>query len=175
MPVRIGAPAEASFADPVRLLSDCHRRVEMFLGVLVKCAEAAVPGSPPRAELANALRYFRESGPRHTADEEESLFPRLTGNAQARETMRALEADHERAEPLHALVDRVGERWIGEQSLSAADIGEFSSAVHQLAEMYRRHIEIEDTHLFPLAERVLSAEEKREVGREMAKRRNTGG
>ena len=30
-----------------------------------------------RVALESALRYFREAAPKHTADEEESLFPRL--------------------------------------------------------------------------------------------------
>jgi hypothetical protein len=30
-----------------------------------------------RAALETALRYFREAAPKHTADEEESRFPRL--------------------------------------------------------------------------------------------------
>jgi hypothetical protein len=33
MPVQIGAQSH-SFSDPTGLLSDCHRRIEMFLGTL---------------------------------------------------------------------------------------------------------------------------------------------
>lgn len=78
MPVQIGAHAH-SFSDPTGLLSDCHRRIKMFLGSLQHVAE--VIDRPltddARAALESALRYFRESAPKHTADEEESLFPRL--------------------------------------------------------------------------------------------------
>lgn len=38
MPVQIGAKAH-SFSDPTGLLSDCHRRIEMFLGSLQRVAE----------------------------------------------------------------------------------------------------------------------------------------
>ena len=38
MPVQIGAKAH-NFTDPTGLLSDCHRRVEMFLGALGAVAE----------------------------------------------------------------------------------------------------------------------------------------
>ena len=31
MPITIGAAPEGSFAEPLRLLSDCHRRIERFL------------------------------------------------------------------------------------------------------------------------------------------------
>src|SRR6266581_372662 len=38
MPVQIGAKPH-NFTDPTGLLSDCHRRVEMFLGTLTAVAE----------------------------------------------------------------------------------------------------------------------------------------
>lgn len=78
MAVQIGEKTHA-FSDPTGLLSDCHRRVEMFLGMLE--AVAKVIDRPATEEtrraLESALRYFGEVAPKHTADEEESLFPRL--------------------------------------------------------------------------------------------------
>jgi hypothetical protein len=38
MPVQIGAKTH-NFTDPTGLLSDCHRRVEMFLGTLEAVAD----------------------------------------------------------------------------------------------------------------------------------------
>jgi Hemerythrin HHE cation binding domain len=75
MPVQIGATAH-NFSDPTGLLSDCHRRIEMFLRSL----QTVASGGPKldeerRRALDLALRYFREAAPKHTADEEESLFP----------------------------------------------------------------------------------------------------
>jgi hemerythrin-like domain-containing protein len=171
MPVRIGATPESTFADPVGLLSDCHRRVEMFLGVLIQCSESERGESAPPPELGNALRYFRESAPKHTADEETSLFPRLAGNTEAMDIVRALEADHADAAPRHALIDRIGERWLAEGRIAAGSLADFRTAVQELAAMYRRHIDMEDARLFPLAERVLTEQQKREIGREMARRR----
>lgn len=78
MPVQIGAKAH-SFSDPTGLLSDCHRRIEMFLASLQRVGEMIDRplSDDARTALESALRYFRESAPKHTADEEESLFPRL--------------------------------------------------------------------------------------------------
>src|SRR6478752_4203174 len=80
MPIVIGAKRESDFTDPIGMLGDCHRRIEMFLNVLVRVAET-VHGEEltqeQRSALETALRYFREAAPKHTADEEESLFPRL--------------------------------------------------------------------------------------------------
>ena len=79
MPIVIGAKGESDFTDPIGMLGDCHRRIERFLNVLVSVAEQA-RGEAMNAEQHSALetlRYFREAAPKHTADEEESLFPRL--------------------------------------------------------------------------------------------------
>jgi Hemerythrin HHE cation binding domain len=80
MPVQIGAKNH-EYSEPLGLLSDCHRRIEMFLVSLSAIAKVAGPplNDEGRRALENALRYFREAAPKHTADEEQSLFPRLSG------------------------------------------------------------------------------------------------
>ena len=72
--------ALADFTDPIAMLNDCHRRIERFLGVLVNLSRerhVGELGEPARSALAAALHYFDAGAPLHTADEEESLFPRL--------------------------------------------------------------------------------------------------
>jgi hemerythrin-like domain-containing protein len=177
MPVQIGATAH-NFSDPTGLLSDCHRRIEMFLRSL-----QAVAGGGPRLDeerrraLDSALRYFRESAPKHTADEEESLFPRLrsAGDEElktALEKVEALERDHREADVLHRQVYELGTAWLGAKELSAADFAQFRDAVARLAEIYPQHIQVEDEVLFPAAERALSPEQKAEIAAEMAGRRS---
>ena len=53
--------------------------IETFLGSLQRVAEASDSHltNEVRAALETALRYFKEAASKHTADEEESLFPRL--------------------------------------------------------------------------------------------------
>jgi hypothetical protein len=78
MPVVIGM-MQKTFGNPVGLLSDCHRRIESFLSMLLAVAshaDGALDMELPNA-LETALKYFREAAPMHTADEEESLFPLL--------------------------------------------------------------------------------------------------
>src|SRR3954449_12487157 len=80
MPVVIGAKPESNFTDPIGLLTDCHRRIERFLSVLVQVTAQANGGAltqEQRRGLDTALRYFRDAAPKHTADEESTLFPRL--------------------------------------------------------------------------------------------------
>src|SRR5215831_2910563 len=119
MPVKIGAALEHNFDQPLELLSDCHRRIESFLAVLSQIAATArgrALGEDESRSLSTALKYFREAAPRHTADEEESLFPRMRtcgGEevAAALERVDALEADHGRASQLHAEVDEIFSEW----------------------------------------------------------------
>ena len=177
MPVQIGATTH-SFDDPTDLLSDCHRRVEMFMGALLSVADVCHQPlkDETRRALDLALRYFREAAPKHTADEEESLFPRLRqiDNPElqiALALLDTLEQDHRWAEPLHKSVDKLGEEYLNKGELSSAKAREFRDAVSQLATMYRRHIDIEDKQVFPVAARIVSAKSKAEIATEMAARR----
>ena len=80
MAIQIGAKPDSGFDDPIGMLKDCHRRIESFLGILCVVVERAQGRSltgEERDAVQAALQYFRSGGQRHTADEEESLFPRL--------------------------------------------------------------------------------------------------
>jgi hemerythrin-like domain-containing protein len=177
MPVQIGSQAH-NFGDPTGLLSDCHRRIEMFMRVLERVAQ--IIDSPPEGEvrqsLEAALRYFREAAPKHTADEEQSLFPRLrtVESPQLREAfakLEELELDHRWSEPLHVRIDRLGEQYLLKGRLSEVQVGEFRDSVSELSAMYRRHIAVEDKILFPAAAKALSEADKQRIAEEMAQRR----
>jgi hemerythrin-like domain-containing protein len=177
MPVQIGAKTH-NFTDPTGLLSDCHRRIEMFLETLA--AAGKVMHEPPSDVTARALQaalvYFRQAAPKHTADEEESLFPRLRGREEAElrsalSTLDRLEKDHDTVSPLHAAVERLAETFLETGSLSASHIQAFQTAVARLQEIYREHIRVEDSMVFPLAARLLNESEKSAIAQEMAARR----
>jgi len=179
VPVVIGAKRESGFRDPIGLLTDCHRRVEKFLSVLVQVI-AQAKGGPPSAEqrtaLDTALRYFREAAPKHTADEEESLFPRLrtVGGPElcaVLDRVTALEQDHVEAEKRHAGVDRLGQAWLTDEMLPPAEAARFSELVSELTDLYRVHIAMEEREVFPAAAAALGHAEREAVGIEMAARR----
>ena len=177
MPVQIGAKAH-NFTNPTGLLSDCHRRVEMFMGTLEAVAQVIdrPATDETRRVLEAALRYFAEAAPKHTADEEVSLFPRLRQIHDpeveaAFSKLYLLEEEHRWATPLHAEVDRLGAQFLSNGSLSNAEVDSFRKAVASLASMYKLHIRLEDTLVFPLADRMLSDAEKLAIAEEMAGRR----
>jgi hemerythrin-like domain-containing protein len=179
MPITIGAKPSPDFSNPIELLVDCHRRIERFLAVLLKVAADAKGGPMTRQqsrEWEQALDYFRNAAPRHTADEEESLFPRLrrlcqpeVGHALAE--MRELEADHEQANEWHALVDHLGGKWLSDTLLAISDFERLNQTLFNLSELYSRHIALEDNSLFPVSAAALASTETAEIGNEMAHRR----
>ena len=95
MALQIGSKPDSGFDDPIGMLKDCHRRIESFLHILCFVVDRAQGRSltgEERAAVQAALQYFRTGGQRHTADEEQSLFPRLRkSDAQAFEEIDRLE------------------------------------------------------------------------------------
>lgn len=175
MAIQIGAKPDSGFADPIGLLQDCHRRIERFLGMLAHVAVTAAGGalSPEqRSAVESALRYFRESAPRHTADEEESLFPRMRLDpAAAMAELDTLEHQHGEAGALHLRTDTLFTRWLADGSLGSQDMEELLRATAQLQGIYSGHIEVEESIVFPLAAAMLSADTLHEVGEEFRRRR----
>lgn len=179
MPVTLGAKPEHDFDQPLGLLSDCHRRIERFLGILSKVAAEArgqALSVQHRTALEAALRYFAVAAPKHTADEEQSLFPRLRDSADPRakvalERVQALEADHRAADLGHAEVDRLGRLWLEHNHLAESDTQRLIDQLAALQQLYRHHIQVEDEEVFPVASQVLNVVEIDRIGREMAQRR----
>jgi hemerythrin-like domain-containing protein len=179
MPIQLGAPHQANFQQPLDLLQDCHRRIEHFLAVLARVVDASTDGlltDETRRALEVALRYFKEAAPRHTLDEEESLFPRLRqcGTDEVHDALvrvEALHADHLRADVWHNDVDALGRQWLATGRLSPEDRTTLQQRLTDLAELYKGHIHVEDTAIFPLARKSLPADQIAAIGQEMKARR----
>ena len=178
MPIAIGQAPESDFRNPLGMLSDCHRRIARFLEMLITVAEQEQGrnlDSGQRQALEAALKYFREAAPKHTSDEEDSLFPRMRtriGDASKRSAlMTLLHADHLAVVEQHHTVDQLGHAWLRDGWLAAKDAAHLLEVLRGLRETYQEHIEIEETKLFPLAATDLTPVDLREIGKEMAHRR----
>lgn len=177
MLMQIGQKPERDFSEPIGMLEDCHKRIRYFLQILAALAESA--GAAPlsadeRDSLEKALRYFREAGPRHNADEEESLFPELRRHPETVaivERLAALEADHRWAEKQHLEIDALGRSWLAAGVLQLSDRARLHALIHPLTRFYSHHIDIEEREVFPAARCTLSDLEKQRVGKGMAERR----
>ena len=180
MPMTIGNKTESDYLNPLGLLSDCHRRIERFLDVLIavtKQARGAELDKDQRQALEVALRYFREAAPKHTLDEEESLFPRMlaSGDMRARSAIALfdeLRADHVLADVGHTVVETLGNRWLSKGALPTQAVDRLTQQLDQLHVTYQSHIAIEDQEVFPLASQILGTTELAAIGLEMARRRS---
>ena len=179
MPIAIGQKLESDFGNPLGMLSDCHRRIERFLDGLIAISEEAQGNKlddVQRQQFEVGLRYFREAAPKHTLDEEESLFPRLRLH-QDGESLTAfalldgLHTDHTEAEIKHQRVDDLGRAWLADERLSPDKARIFITLLKELRTTYEKHIAVEDNELFPLAGRILDRAELEAIAHEMAARR----
>jgi hemerythrin-like domain-containing protein len=179
VPIQINRRPDHDFDEPLGLLSDCHRRIEHFLDTLIAVhakARGEELSANDRSALEGSLQYFRTAAPRHTADEEESLFPRLRESHdpiadQTLATIDRLEHDHEAANSHHQAVEMLVRRWLDTGTLMLGESAELGERLARLRALYRQHIAVEDQELFPAAARVLNADQIGQIGREMAARR----
>lgn len=176
MPVQIGAKRDSGFDDPLGMLADCHRRIERFLKVLELVSQRA-KGRALSEEEASAVKgsldYFRSGGRRHTADEEESLFPRLRTELSESDFKQidSLEHEHQAADALHTQVDDLYTRWLSVGTLDEADTTRLASAVEELVRIYAGHIRLEEDVVFPRAAQVLDPGTVHAIGDEFRRRR----
>jgi hemerythrin-like domain-containing protein len=177
MPVQIGAKPDSGFDDPLGMLQDCHRRIERFLAILCDVASRAhtrdLTGEEAAAVHA-ALTYFREGGRRHTADEEESLFPRMRSvvPSDILNPLDQLEHDHREADQLHDDIDRLYSDWLSSGALDPERQEAMLQKTSRLRALYSEHIHTEEATVFPAAARVLDRDTLAAIGSEFRSRRN---
>lgn len=174
--IQIGAKPDSGFDDPIGMLTDCHRRIESFLHVLCLVVDRARGKSLSEEEAAavtSALNYFRAGGRRHTADEEESLFPRLRGvsSGDALDELDRLEGDHGRANDLHESVEKLFLKWIESGWLVKDDEQMLLDATEELECIYKVHIKVEEEVVFPHAAQTLDKKTVETMGQEFRARR----
>jgi pyridoxamine 5'-phosphate oxidase len=164
------------FDQPLAALRACHRRIEKQLATLTSLQRHVAKSgcdAEARAAAEAILKYFMEAAPKHHADEEADLFPRV---------LRAAEGLGNRANAFelvaHLLVEHrdMEDIWVRVQAeLEALLSGEAQTLDAQLcrdfAHIYADHIGREEKQLFPLAEKLLTANDWVALGSSMALRR----
>lgn len=176
MAIQIGAKPDSGFDNPLGMLKDCHRRIERFLrtlGIVFDRARGRSLEADEVQALQAALSYFREGGVRHTADEENSLFPRLRslGATDALEEIESLESDHQEAGRLHEVVETLYIRWMNDGELDGTAGKQLAEALEQLQTLYSAHIRIEEETVFPRAAELLNLDSLKSIGDEFRARR----
>jgi hemerythrin-like domain-containing protein len=166
----LGAAAPG-FDRPLAVLEACHGRIAKQCDTLEKLlAHLPEHGADAQAQQAAraVLAYFDTAAVHHHDDEERNLFPLLeqAGAPGACELVEALTLEHDEL----ALLWR---RLRGElQQIEACAAAALDAAVvRRFIAMNRTHLEFENTHVLPLARRVLGAAAIERLGRAMAARR----
>ncbi len=157
------AGRRAAMDAPLEHLMACHRRIEERLETL----ERAAAHLEDRADEAlsafrSAFAFLDTSGALHTADEEESLFPRLLPLLEPgeRSYVAGLEHDHTEAHRIYTELKGSLDRPVRARHL-----------VERLCALYRAHIASEDSVLQEYARVHLDAAQLAEIAREMKDRR----
>ena len=175
MTIQIGAKLDSGFDDPIGMLKDCHKRIQSFLSILGLVADRAQGRSlteEERVAVQAALQYFRTGGQRHTADEEESLFPRLRKFAtDSLKQLDRLEGDHREANDLHSSIERLFSNWMESGGLGTQETKGLLAQTGRLQQLYADHIQVEESTIFPRATQVLDSLTIATVGSEFRLRR----
>lgn len=168
-----GPRPAGSEEDPIDHLSACHRRVEQRLETLARAGERFPKDrAAALSAIDGCLEFFATNGVRHTADEEESLFPRLLPRLSAADKalIEGLEAEHKTADLLHLELTGLAAA-LSQAPSDEAPLNAFRDCVQRLTVLYRRHIELEDTQVAAMARRNLTASELAAMKDEMKRRR----
>jgi iron-sulfur cluster repair protein YtfE (RIC family) len=157
-----------TLSRPLDHLKACHRRIEERLDTLERIAAHVHTNREEAVEaLLRVFAFLDSSGALHTADEEESVFPRLTPKLERAEMsfVAGLEHDHTTAHQLYTELKRLA---------AAGDFGApFRGVVERLVAHYRNHIAKEDEVLDSMCREKLTPPELAVISEEMVARRRT--
>jgi iron-sulfur cluster repair protein YtfE (RIC family) len=170
-------PSQQPPEDAVDLLMGCHQRIRHFTGVAGKLAHAqGATADEIRQAAAGVYRYYSVSLPLHEADEEATVRPRLdpVADERVRHALLAM-ADQ------HLAIDELIERLLPllrllEQNPDTQNQvgGEMCSLTKALDEIFRAHLDLEETVIFPAIREFLPESARAEMLAEMQQRRKQG-
>jgi iron-sulfur cluster repair protein YtfE (RIC family) len=168
--VKLGQRRAAT--DLVGALLECHERIRSMSGLAATVADRLeLPAAEIDDACARVARYFSESLPLHVRDEEDSILPRLGGRSTALDdTLAEMHAQHQSHEaPLRQLIDLCAQmRAAPEAAVRSA----FRDVARHLQEELRRHLELEETRLFPALRTKLGLDEQAAILAELRARRH---
>jgi len=141
-------------ADAFGILSHCHEHILEKLAELERLGRGLASGGPADdsvlAGFCRVLAFLHTAIPLHSADEEESLFPRLRRlpafRAATGSPVDVLEGEHREHAGLLARL---------ELELMRGDAPAAGRAALTVVSAYREHIAIEEGVLFPVARELL--------------------
>lgn len=162
---------------PASVLAASHRQIETALETMRALAKASAGGALADERKFKACLWFcRHIITEHSVAEEELVFPALrraavSGAANPRRLLDTLEEEHGCADRAHLEADRLGEAWLKDRALTLGETTRLIEVLDGLADLYTRHIALEETQVFPLLETGLAGPELEQLGAELTRRR----
>lgn len=165
-----------TFDHPLEILLACHGKIQRQCDTLRKlAANLREHGCDAQAQQAaqGILRYFDTAGQFHHQDEEENLFPALRASADVDAAQ--LESLLQRLLDEHVVLLAAWDelRTVLVQLAAGIDMPLDDKLTGRFIRGYTGHIAIENTELLPLAARLLTDTQIRQIGTCMAERRGT--
>ena len=127
------------------LLLDCHERIRKFSGIALRLSGGEDhPANEVREAAAAVHRYFTVALPLHEADEEQTLTPRLSGDA-----LLTMAREHREAEAL--LREELVPRWVRLMDAPTDRALRLATAdpARRLSALMERHLALEEQTIFP--------------------------
>jgi hemerythrin-like domain-containing protein len=163
------------FDQPIAVLEHCHDRIRKQLRTLQKLVTHLSEFGPDldARQGANAiLRYFNNAACHHHADEEVDLLPMLQHAANEQDAalldklVPEITEEHLQMGAAWHILDRQlqGIAARASSELSQQDVSRFAAA-------YAAHMEKEETHIAPMALRLFSDAQMKQLGEAMRARR----
>jgi hemerythrin-like domain-containing protein len=140
--------------DAFGILHDCHEHILQRLALLdATAAELPTRGLSEHtlAALGDVLAFLHTAIPIHSADEEQTLFPRLrsaAGGPTGHTPMDCMEQEH------RAHAEQIAQL---ERAIVRRDLAAVARAARAIVRDYRSHIEREEEVLYPWARELLAA------------------
>jgi iron-sulfur cluster repair protein YtfE (RIC family) len=165
-------------ADVIEMLFACHDRIRRLCSLAERLSLSV---GAPAAEVSDAARsliaYFTKALPKHVADEDFTIAPRLHEAAVTQVVRDALSSMSEQHEQIDALLDSLLPRWrqlADHGALLALMPPEFARASEALRKKMEAHLSLEEETIFPAMRRYLSPDSEGAILREMRERRPGG-
>lgn len=150
----------------------CHRRVRLYMHVAWNLADIPLDDlNAVRHSAAVLARYFGQAFPLHTADENDSLMPRLRATVPRIQTaLDRMALDHvQEAEHIHAVIRHCESIAENPHRLETTRRS-FRRFTRQLTVDLESHLVAEERYVFPHI-RLLSESDQQAILEEMAARR----
>jgi hemerythrin-like domain-containing protein len=173
IPLKIGTSQKPRPKDAVEMLLECHERIRAACALARRVCRA----NGDREGVADGARmlvqYFGQALPLHVEDEDFSLAPMLEQRADAGsvEAIAQMSLEHEE---LEGLLGNLLPRWeaLARAPSEASAREGLTAKTERFCVLMGRHLQLEEEHLFPLAQRVLTPADMERLAAEMRARRS---